>query len=35
LGNAHYWYRRSGRADFKDDLNQEWEQIARDLLRNI
>jgi hypothetical protein len=35
LGNADYWYRRSGKPEFKEDLNQEWEQIARDLLRKI
>jgi len=35
LSNAHYWYRRSGQREFKEDLNQEWEQIAKDLLRNI
>jgi len=33
LGNARYWYRRTGRSEFKADLDQEWEQIAKDLLR--
>jgi len=31
LNNARYWYRRSGRPEFKEDLHQEWEQIATDL----
>ncbi len=35
LSNADYWYNRSGQPEFKEDLNQEWEQIARDLLRKI
>ena len=32
LSNARIWYKRSGKPEFKADLNQEWEQIARDLL---
>lgn len=35
LFNARYWYRRTGRSEFKEDLNQEWEQIVKDLLRKI
>lgn len=35
ISNARIWYRRSGRPEFKEDLNQEWEQIAKDLLREI
>ena len=35
LSNATYWYSRSGQPEFKEALNQEWEQIARDLLRKI
>lgn len=35
LSNARYWYRRTGRPEFKQDLHQEWEQIARDLLKKI
>ena len=35
LSNARYWYRRSGRSEFKESLNQEWEQIVRNLLRKI
>ena len=33
--NARYWYRHSGLPEFKEYLNQEWEQIVRDLLRKI
>jgi hypothetical protein len=33
--NARYWYRRTGQPEFKAELNQEWEQIARDLLGKI
>lgn len=32
LDNARYWYRRSGKAEFLGDLNQEWEQIVTNLL---
>jgi hypothetical protein len=35
LNNARYWYKRSGRSEFKETLNQEWEQIVRDLLEKI
>lgn len=35
FSNARYWYRRTGRSEFKEDLEQEWQQITRDLLRNI
>ncbi len=35
LSNARYWYRRSGRSEFKESLNQEWEQIAMNLLEKI
>lgn len=35
LSNARYWYRRSGQPEFTEDLNQEWEQISKDLLRKI
>lgn len=35
LINARYWYKRSGQPEFKEELKQEWEQIARDLLRKI
>jgi hypothetical protein len=31
--NACYWYRRTGRPEFKEDLNQEWQQIAEDVLK--
>ncbi len=30
--NARYWYRRSGKPEFKGDLNQEWEQMVSELL---
>ena len=33
--NARYWYRRSGQPEFKAGLNQEWEQIALNLIRKI
>ena len=35
LSNARYWYRRSSQPEFKADLNQEWEQITRELLLKI
>jgi hypothetical protein len=35
LSNARYWYRRSGRSEFNESLNQEWEQIAMNLLEKI
>jgi DNA polymerase III delta prime subunit len=35
LSNARYWYNRTGRPEFKAELNQEWEQIAKDLLMKI
>lgn len=35
LSNARYWYRQSGRPEFKADLNQEWEQISKDLLKKL
>jgi hypothetical protein len=35
LSNARYWYKRSGRSEFKETLNQEWEQMVRDLLEKI
>lgn len=35
FSNARYWYRRSGRPESKENLNHEWEQIARDLLGKI
>jgi hypothetical protein len=34
LNNAHYWYTRSGKPEFHAGLDQEWEQIASDLLSN-
>lgn len=33
LSNARYWYRRSGKPEAKVSLQQEWEQIARELLQ--
>ncbi|QIR40160.1 hypothetical protein HCG51_27915 [Tolypothrix sp. PCC 7910] len=35
LSNARYWYRRSNQPDFTGDLNQEWEEIAASLLKNV
>ena len=32
LSNAGYWYRRSRKPEFTAQLNQEWEQIVKDLL---
>lgn len=32
LGNARYWYRRARKSESQAALNQEWEQIARELL---
>ena len=33
LGNAAYWYARSGRPSAHGDLEGEWEKIARFLLK--
>lgn len=35
LFNARYWYKRSGQPECKEDLHQEWEQIATNLLGKI
>lgn len=35
FSNARYWYRRTKRSEFKEDLHQEWEQIAKYLLSKI
>lgn len=35
FSNAQYWYRRTKRSEFKEDLLQEWEQIAKDLLTKL
>lgn len=35
LSNARYWYRRSDQPECQADLNQEWEQITRELLLKI
>jgi hypothetical protein len=35
IDNARYWYKRTGRPDFKAGLDQEWEQIASDLLARM
>lgn len=32
LGNARYWYRRSGQSESQGSLTQEWEQIVTQLL---
>jgi DNA polymerase III delta prime subunit len=35
LSNARYWYRRSGKPEFQAELNQEWEEVAKELLQKI
>ncbi|MGH8001134.1 MAG: hypothetical protein ACREPR_17330 [Brasilonema sp.] len=35
LSNARYWYKRSGQAELKVGLDQEWEQIASSLLIKV
>ena len=32
LGNADYWYRRAGRPARRDDIRDEWLEIARALM---
>ncbi len=32
-GNARYWYHRADRPESRDTLDQEWENIARQLLK--
>lgn len=33
VGNAQYWYRRANcHADLQMDLNDEWEQLVKELL---
>ena len=33
LGNAEYWYARAGKpVKAREDLNEEWDQMARGLL---
>ena len=34
-GNAAYWYRRAGRPMPRVSLDEEWHQIARELLGKI
>lgn len=31
LSNAEYWYRRAGRAHFRDSLDEEWEALVEAL----
>lgn len=33
-GNARYWYTRAGRPLFEGSLENEWRDIAQDLLRD-
>ncbi|MEM6401462.1 MAG: hypothetical protein AAF757_14705 [Cyanobacteria bacterium P01_D01_bin.116] len=33
LNNARYWYNRSGKPESKVSLDEEWNQIATQLLR--
>ena len=35
LGNARYWYRRSGKPESQLSLNEERQQIAQSLLTQI
>ncbi|MER3493691.1 MAG: hypothetical protein C4323_16055 [Mastigocladus sp. ERB_26_2] len=35
LSNARYWYRRSSKPEFHAGLDQEWEEIASDLLMKV
>lgn len=35
IGNARYWYRRTGRPEFKAALDQEWQEIATTLLQAL
>jgi hypothetical protein len=32
LSNADYWYRRAGRAHFREDLEEEWQALVEALL---
>ena len=32
IDNARYWYRRAGRPERRDPLDQEWSHLARALL---
>ncbi|MDR3741252.1 MAG: hypothetical protein P4L40_19710 [Terracidiphilus sp.] len=33
--NADYWYRRAGRAFYRDTLDAEWQALAEHLLRDV
>ena len=35
LGNAGYWYRKSGQKEAAEPLDQEWESIAAALLSPV
>ncbi|MGB3755773.1 MAG: hypothetical protein WBA07_05285 [Rivularia sp. (in: cyanobacteria)] len=35
LNNARYWYNRSGKPESKVSLDQEWDQIASQLLMKV
>ncbi len=35
VNNARYWYRRSGQPEFKGGFDEEWEQIAMQLLKQV
>lgn len=34
LGNAAYWYSRAGKPVFKKSLEEEWEYLVKEFLRN-
>ncbi|MBT3272112.1 MAG: hypothetical protein HN368_03080 [Spirochaetales bacterium] len=31
LGNAGYWYRRAGRAEFSGSLDEEWDSLVKEI----
>ena len=35
LSNARYWYRQAQKPPFIGDLEQEWQQIAQELLSKL
>lgn len=35
LANTRYWYGRSGKPEFKGELDREWEQIVSELLKKV
>ena len=35
ISNARYWYRRTKRLESEENLQQEWQQIVTELLKQI